>query len=538
MINKKDFTILQGNALDVLKTLPDSSVQCCITSPPYYNLRDYGTAKWEGGDPDCPHYRTSKYSPNCATGHKAMMEQGEAVGDAIYKTVCPLCGAVRVDEQIGLEETPDEYIQKLVEVFHEVKRVLKDDGTLWVNIGDSYAGGQGRWGGADNVIKQKDLIGIPWMLAEALRKPYYTGVVKNITDRVWLASMMDAEGSFCLSQYNYRGKSKINLYISMTNSSEKIINKFEALFPQEINHIYAKSGVVRKHVYRIDVEQLEKKEQFICEIFPHIVEKRKQCIVAYTFLQLQKGMPNKKYGYTAEQSEKRTELVELMHKLNAGEDVVLPNYCVEPHSLYEDGFYLRQDIIWDKSGNAMPESVKDRCTKAHEYIFLLSKNEHYLFNNDAIKEPISEASLKRAQYGWHGKGDDGNGNYAGMGHFEDGEMLGRMVHEDGRNKRDVWHINTNSYAGAHFATYPEELVLPCLLAGSNEGDTVLDVFNGAATTGIVAIRNGRKYIGIELNQKYVDLSYERFDETFNGIVPLQQPVVEDGLKKASLIEVE
>ena len=383
MINKKDFTILQGNALDVLKTLPDSSVQCCITSPPYYNLRDYGTAKWEGGDPDCPHYRTSKYSPNCATGHKAMMEQGEAVGDAIYKTVCPLCGAVRVDEQIGLEE-----------VFHDVTRVLKDDGTLWINIGDSYNGSGGnhtaeqkndsgfqgvlgeKYGGKGNHLsscKPKDLIGIPWMLAFALRN---------------------------------------------------------------------------------------------------------------------------------------------------------------------DGWYLRQDIIWDKSGNAMPESVKDRCTKAHEYIFLLSKNEHYLFNNDAIIEPISEASLNRAQYGWHGKGDDGNGNYAGMGHFEDGEMLGRMVHEDGRNKRDVWHINTNSYAGAHFATYPEELVLPCLLAGSNEGDTVLDIFNGAATAGIVAIRNSRKYIGIELNQKYVDLSYERFDETFNGIVPLQQPIVEDGLKKASLIEVE
>lgn len=553
MINKEDFKILQGNALDVLKTLPDKSVQMCVTSPPYYNLRDYGTATWVGGDPNCNHYRDSKYSENCATGHKYMMEHGEAVGDAIYKTVCPKCGAVRIDEQIGLEETPDEYIQRLVEVFREVKRVLKDDGTLWINIGDTYNGTKiGKtdaktygtvneecaeinkqcWQGAKN----KDLLGIPWQLAFALRKPYYTGVVKNITDRVWLASMMDAEGSFCLSQYNYRGKPKINLYISMTNSSEKIINKFDALFPQEIKHVYAKSGVVRKQVYRIDIEQLEKKEQFICEIFPHIVEKRKQCIVAYTFLQLQKGMPNKKYGYTDEQSEKRTELVELMHKLNVGEDVVLPKYCVEPRSLYEDGFYLRQDIIWDKSGNAMPESVTDRCTKAHEYIFLLSKSPKYLFNYDAIKEPVKEVSLKRAQYGWHGKGIDNTGNYAGLGQLEDGEMLGRMVHEDGRHKRDVWHINTNSYSGAHFATYPEELVLPCILAGSNEGDIVLDVFNGAATTGIVAIKNNRKYIGIELNPKYVKLSEERFNSVFNGLEPLSEPVISEGMRKTDLLE--
>ena len=105
-----------------------------------------------------------------------------------------------------------------------------------------------------------------------------------------------------------------------------------------------------------------------------------------------------------------------------------------------------------------------------------------------------------------------------------------------RHKRDVWHINTNSYSGAHFATYPEELVLPCLLAGSNEGDTVLDVFNGAATTGIVAIKNNRKYIGIELNPKYVELSNERFDATFNGLSPITEPVIADGMKKVDLLE--
>lgn len=217
MIGDIRSTILQGDCLDVLKTLDDNSVDCIVTSPPYYGLRDYGTGEWVGGDPNCPHYRTSKYSKDTATGHKSMMEQGEAVGDAIYKTVCPLCGAVRVDKQIGLEESPEEFINKLKNVFRECRRVLKDDGTLWVNIGDSY---NNSTQSKTKCAKHKDLLGIPWMLAFALRN---------------------------------------------------------------------------------------------------------------------------------------------------------------------DGWYLRQDIIWHKP-NPMPESVQDRCTKAHEYIFLLSKNPHYYFDHDAMLE--------------------------------------------------------------------------------------------------------------------------------------------------------
>lgn len=129
--------ILQGNCIETLKTIPDGSVDCCITSPPYYGLRDYGTGTWIGGDTNCPHRRMNKYSDNTSTGH-AQEELRGNVGDAIYKTVCPLCGAVREDKQIGLEETPEEYIDRLVSVFREVKRVLKPEGTLWVNIGDSY----------------------------------------------------------------------------------------------------------------------------------------------------------------------------------------------------------------------------------------------------------------------------------------------------------------------------------------------------------------------------------------------------------------
>ena len=366
MVQKSDYKFLHGDALSVLKSMPDKSVQCCVTSPPYYGLRDYGTGTWVGGDQGCPHYRTSKYTEDDITGHKAMGEAGQAVGDAIYKSVCPLCGAVRVDEQIGIEETPEEYIQRLVDVFREVKRVLKDDGTLWVNIGDTYntnsyhkteeSNGYGKQGtnrgSYENTVdrptakccKPKDLIGVPWMLAFSLRN---------------------------------------------------------------------------------------------------------------------------------------------------------------------DGWYLRQDIVWYRR-NPMPEPVKDRCTKAHEYIFLLSKSPTYLFNHDTMLEPAD----------YDGRKDTVMKRIDGY----DEEM-------PVRNKRDVWDIPVSSYRGAHFATYPEELVLPCILAGSNEGDTVLDPFNGSGTTGVVALRNNRKYVGIDLNDKYIELSEERFNDVFFDRKPVKEAKQDEKYKR-------
>ena len=337
----------------MLKTIPDGTVDCCVTSPPYYGLRDYGTATWVGGDPNCPHYRTSKKSDKTATGHKHMMETGHAVGDAIYKTVCPICGAVRVDNQIGLEETPDEYIDRLVSVFREVKRVLRDDGTLWLNIGDRYCGTgdkgnykdpknpEGRNGQsvAKNKridgIKSKDLIGIPWMLAFALRA---------------------------------------------------------------------------------------------------------------------------------------------------------------------DGWYLRQDIIWHKP-NPMPESVRDRCTKSHEYIFLFSKKPKYYFDSDAIKENANPDSTVRDRDHTKLNNTPGRTRMGGL----------KTNHYTKRNKRDVWRIATRPYKEAHFATFPEQLIEPCVLAGSRPNGIVLDPFFGSGTTGVVAEKFGRRYIGIELNEEYVELAKKRLD---------------------------
>lgn len=367
-----------GDCLDVLKTLPDNSIDCCVTSPPYYALRDYGTATWEGGDPNCPHYRTSKASDKTATGHKRMQDAGSPVGDAIYKDVCPLCGAVRVDKQLGLENTPEEYIAKMTEVFMEVYRVLKPEGTLWLNIGDSYNSApkgnktesglqtrnyginddsKGRYNKHKSMIqsgiKNKDLIGIPWMLAFSLRSA---------------------------------------------------------------------------------------------------------------------------------------------------------------------GWYLRQDIIWAK-GNPMPESVTDRCTKSHEYIFLLSKSQKYYFDHEAIQEPaVSSDDLKRRIKNgveeW--KTDKAKDTYAVSGTGRSREEL-YTINSSGeyvRNKRDVWQVNVKPCKEAHFATYPPDLVRPCILAGCPEGGVVLDPFMGSGTTALVAKGIGRDYIGIELNPEYKAIAERRLFDKF------------------------
>ena len=319
--------IYQGDCLEVLKTFEDNSIDCCVTSPPYYALRDYGA-----------------------------------------------------DGQIGLEETPEKYIERLTSVFMEVHRVLKPNGTLWLNIGDSYAcncsvTSTGRCGMGKqreridhrvfDGIKPKDLIGIPWMLAFSLR--------------------------------------------------------------------------------------------------------------------------------------------------NAG-------------------WYLRQDIIWHKP-NPMPESVTDRCTKSHEYIFLLSKSQKYYFDHEAIQEHCTDQNRTNFQSGSRSNGINKDRNDNDWGERSknwkpktkncqyDGQVPNTMhlKREDGikdevyfvRNKRDVWSINVKPNKEAHFATYPQELVSPCILAGCPEGGVILDPFMGSGTTGIVANKLGRHYIGIELNPEYVEMAERR-----------------------------
>jgi len=350
--------ILFGDCKKTLSAFLPKSARTCVTSPPYYGLRDYGTATWIGGDPNCNHRRDSKVkAENCNTGHKNHDEM-YGVGDAIYKTVCPKCGAIRQDSQIGLEETPEEYIESLVSVFRGVRDVLTDDGTLWVNLGDSY--------------------------------------------------------------YNYRpGKGQ--------SYPKQTVSKTKQDLPDECN----------KRGNKLD--GLKEKDLI--------------------------GIP-----------------------------------WLFAFAMRADGWYLRQDIIWHKP-NPMPESVRDRCTKSHEYIFLFSKNRKYYYDNEAIKEPAKD---------W-GTRDRTNGKYHNEG-------TGLQPHSGltksypTKNKRSVWSVTVKPYKEAHFATYPPDLIEPCILAGSEEGDIILDPFMGAGTTAAVAKSLNRYYIGCELNKDYGNLIQKRIQD--------------------------
>jgi len=396
--------IIQGDCLEVLKTLPDQSVQTIVTSPPYYGLRDYGTAKWEGGSTECDHLETND------TRDPKITKQTQNAGTSKigYKTVCHKCGAIRIDSQIGLEPTPDEYVAKLVSVFRECRRVLRDDGTLWLNLGDSYTGGgagrndgdhraDGRPGGMSykatgvtnlrgipDGLKPKDLIGIPWRVAFALQQPYYRCL-----------------GCENVAQASEWGK-----------------------FPNG---------------------------RLICPA-----------------CELSKG-----------------------------------------HAIDEQGWYLRSDIIWHKP-NPMPESVKDRPTKAHEYIFLLAKSQRYYYDAEAIFEPHAstaetyESARKTAQ--------EQRSKHLGQWTGGKDTHFSNPMNPAGRNKRTVWTVTTKPYREAHFATFPPALIEPCILAGCPVGGTVLDPFNGSGTTGAVALKHGRDYIGIELNPEYIELTYKRLSE--------------------------
>jgi DNA modification methylase len=345
----------------MLKQLPDNFVQTVVTSPPYWGLRDYGTGDWVGGDADCSHKRESKKSDKTITGHKNFTEM-LGVGDAIYKDICQRCGAKREDLQIGLELTPAEFIEQLCLVFDEIWRVLKEDGTLWVNLGDTYS---------------------------SMRDS------KSVPD-----SLRNGDGTRVASAANRN--------------------------PENLR----KAGL--KH----------------------------QDLV---------GIPWR-FAF----------------------------------AMQDRGWYLRQDIIWHKP-NPMPESVTDRCTKSHEYIFLLSKNAKYFFDNEAIKEDSLEFVRSGIREREKPVGESivdakkrGHGNNVGV--------------TEKKNKRSVWSVTTSRYKDAHFATYPPELILPCILAGSKEGDTVLDPFSGSGTTGEVALQNNRNYIGFELNPDYAKLSEKRLTD--------------------------
>jgi len=339
-------------------------VQMCVTSPPYYGLRDYGTATWEGGDSECNH----TYIKGGRDPEKSKLQVSSDHGMfAQYVGICKDCGATREDDQLGHEETPQKFVDVMVDVFRLVRELLHDDGVFWLNIGDSYAG---------------------------------------------------HSNSASTAQTMNIGK-----------SSEQA------------------------HVLNVEQSRTRDREMLISQ-----------------------GIKNK-------------DLIGIPWML--------------AFALRNDGWYLRQDIIWSKPA-PMPESVTDRCTKSHEYMFLLTKSSTYYYDAAAIAERSIYADTDRRALvpgGVLSQGKSASGQYATdkVAYRADGM----------RNKRSVWVINTSSFAGAHFAVFPKELIEPCILAGSRPNDIVLDPFFGSGTTGEVCETLGRQWVGCELNKEYEPLQKER-----------------------------
>ena len=419
--------------------------------------------------------------------------------------------------ELGLEKTPEEYVAKMVEIFRGVRRVLRKDGTLWLNLGDSYCmssirGGSkpfsGNVGGHKGYekgsvklgsriipigLKPKDLCGIPWRVAFALQQPYYTGRVKKEVDRAWLASMIDGEGCMFIHKRK-AGQSNGQGYVRKNDTYSaglEVANTHMAIIQrcQEITGTGSICTVERETRYKkrnIPLHRWNMRSnqcrEIVREIYPYLVGKQHEA-------RLLLGCPSS--GRDAEKAH-----ASLM-ALHNGRDA-----CIDfkpPDSMYEQGYYLRQDLIWKKP-NPMPESVTDRCTKAHEYIFLLTKSGRYYYDADAVRVKGPGSKTWGAK---HNQNDPYEKQYGNRVKVVDNPL--------GANKRSVWTCTTKPFPEAHFATFPPALIEPCVLAGCPEGGNVLDPFFGSGTTGLVACKHNRRFTGIELNPEYCEMAAKRIE---------------------------
>jgi DNA modification methylase len=493
--------------------LRDESVDCVVTSPPYWGLRDYGVAG-----------------------------------------------------QLGLESTPDEYVANMIAVFREVRRVLKADGTLWLNLGDSYATGAGKVGDCPGGGKQgerfktygpsrpqvpdgknpnamiptyqpnrmpiaglkpKDLVGIPWSVAKALQSPFYSGGIPNELDRVWLAATIDAEGSICGFTHERKddGTTRTGIHLTITNTSRAMLDNAFRIWPtsKQDHNMHGEGHFGSADTYRWIAHNVDAKSDLLREIYPYLIVKRKQALLAWNFLEMSKEA--KRLARTTEADsvkERRAWIVDALSRLNHFQDVDVPGWCVSPPTLHEPGWWLRSDVIWHKN-NPMPESVTDRPTKAHEYLFLMAKSERYFYDAESIAEKAQDWSVGgpgvgiKATTHYHPDNggneglaslaarykQDGHGRrHAGFnGRWDEAEAAGKT--KPTRNARSVWTIATQPYSGAHFATFPPELVRRCILAGCRPGGIVLDPFVGSGTVVKVARELGRDGIGLDINPAYL-----------------------------------
>jgi hypothetical protein len=370
-----NWEILEGDCREVLASLPERSVQTVVTSPPYFGLRDYGTGEWEGGENGCDHIEKASarndLGPDDLARRAAAFATGTGSGSQVsavqFKHECGKCGARRVDCQIGLEPSPDEYVAALVSVFREVRRVLRDDGTVWLNLGDSYATTHhGKHNGSaseafndpgdawrENVVherrekaipsgcKPKDLIGIPWMVAEALKAPYYAGTIKDERDRIWLAAMIDAEGCMFIHKRKV-GQSNGQGYVRRNDSygAGLEISSTDRVIVENVARITGRGSICqqtpeqnerrKQTIYRWNLRSNECRE-VIREVYPYLVAKQHEA-------RLVLGCPSS--GPDAERA--HVSLKAIHQGGQPGIDFPAPE------SMFERGWFLRSDIIWSK----------------------------------------------------------------------------------------------------------------------------------------------------------------------------------------------
>jgi len=461
--------IIHGDCFEVLKTLPDGIVDTIVTSPPYFGLRKY------------------------------------LQDDDVNKKY-----------EVGLEQTPDEYVQKMVAIFSEARRVLKDTGTMFLNLGDSYSG-------ASYDTSDKELVNylnrdyLCENLCGVCRKAYLIGKSRT-------KSLPFPKQSALSSLPIHEHKEFVNdhpptsdfyqqeVRIGVANQDSKHFSTHESEPPLSFQG--SKNG---ESSLQLQGECLRKDNLLFC---PLCGQTSMPCVqecgykMACTF-----GTGQKDHSSNLDKLD-----ISSLHKAYPYYTITYPNINITPKNLIgvpwrvafalqADGWILRQDIIWAKT-NCMPESVTDRCTKSHEYIFLFSKKPKYYFDYKAIQEPCGENSILRAkrciESGEHfipeiHKHADGIQNSK--------KVLcqsSRSVLEAGMaNKRSVWHVATASFGEAHFATFNPDLIRPCILAGCPDGGVVLDPFMGAGTTALVALQEGKKFLGIELNAEYIKIADKR-----------------------------
>ncbi len=627
-------TVICGDALEVLKGLPAGSVNCCVTSPPYWGLRDYGTASWAGGDAGCDH-NTFRGKPRPELPNPPA---GWAERDATPTPGnCPKYGARRVDKQLGLEKTPEEFIAKMVEVFREVWRVLRDDGTLFLNLGDSYFG-RGRGGGGSYDSERPGWREVPCgtsgrepvdyrandclcrNLCDVCRAAYQNHRFHN--DNLLVSMLFASLSSPTLENMGFVSGHLPTLGFSFLENhildAIRDFGRFSALsgelllaFQESMPDVFserllaecwrrgnASSCLLCNRSFSVDVWVSGCKSVCTCgtgenghpsdsgksdiaslrKAYPHytitspasqILKPKDLCGIPWRVALALQGfavVPFRSFSVWADE-------LKLARESQDWEAVKIVEGKLRRMDflagLQSQGWYLRQDIIWHKP-NPMPESVRDRCTKAHEYIFLMTKKPRYFYDAEAIKEPSKDPQddirriLKNKGYAnKYGQDDMATRSY------NRGNVPEKWDGGGTRNKRSVWTVTTKPYSEAHFATFPPDLILPCILAGCPEqvckkcgeprrriteserkptrnvvtsktngrdsaefgnkdpqrhvtettttgwtdcgcgagfdGGIVLDPFMGSGTVGLVAYQNNRHYIGIELNPEYCKL---------------------------------